>query len=223
MECSQRVWKSTLIEILTRTYHGILDESEINERIDFILSKINDIDPICLYKCILYNDTQLEVGKIAIDYRISFASTHFREAIETGKSIEIDNLEMPEKSELEREIHNCCLIINHAMSKSILSNTPFDMRAAKDELNSSFKVEIHPEIDHMWFRSGSINYLMSINQIVYACIFNQNPYDAEVVTNDAKVHISASYPIHCKLFAILHSKYRSGIKLELVRNSSFFG
>ena len=223
MECSRKAWKNTLNEILKRTYHNVLNEEEISERIDFILGRMNEIDPVCLYKCILYNDTEIEVGKIAVDYRISFASSHYREAIETGKSEEIDNLEMPEKSNLEREIHNCCLIINHAMTKSILTGTRLDLNMAKDELNSSFSVEIHPELEHMWFRNGSVNYLMSINQIIYACIFNQNPYDGKVVSEGSKNHINSSYPIHCKLFKILHSKYKSGIKLDLVRNSVFFG
>lgn len=224
MEHSHRVWKNTLSEILNRTYLTVLTDAEINERVDYIISKKDELDPLCLYKCILYNNTQLEVGKVAVDYRLTFASDDFREAIDNGRSIEIDSLTSPFKEELEREIYNSCLIINHGMSKSILSgNISLDLEEAKNELNYAMKVELHPSRSHVWFRSSSINYMVSTNQMIYACVFNQNPFDGEVIGEEVKKHVSHHYPFHWSLFESLKSKYKSGIKLDLVRNCTFFG
>lgn len=219
----EKKWINLLTNIFTSTYSNFLTKTEINKRIKFIILNINVINPINIYKCILYSNTNNEFGKLAIDYRLEFIGDNYQKTIMEGLSYEIDNFVFEDTEKLKKEIKNLCLVILDAVSTYMLSNNDYNFLESLNKLKGILHVKdvkkTKPIID---IHSG-VKYLMSNNQISYSCIFNQNPFTGESVEDEYKLRIEIIYKTRCDLFKVLHKKYKTGIKLKYVTDRNFFG
>jgi hypothetical protein len=217
------VWNAILVQIFTSTYSSALSNEEILCRIDFIIQNLTNINPINLFKCILYSDTTNEVGKLAIDYRLKFILDDYETTIRNGESYEIDNIEFHEKDKLNKEIHELCLALNVLINSKIMGNTQMDIRTCIDHLGDVISVKHRDIVNPTWNLHGGIQHIQSINQIVYCAVFNQNPHDGEIVNQKYRDYIYKHFETRCRLFEKLKEKYHTGIKLSHVQNRSLFG
>ena len=210
--------ETVLKQILGKTYKDIMSESDIQLRIDFIINSI-DISAESFYKTILYNDTDNEVGKLAVDYRIKFISD-YETVIKSGKSIEIDSYS---NETLNSIINNTLSVINYAFVKSVLNNAPFDYRAAVNEAKSLFPI-VSESIPNFVFINGYALEYASVNQIVYSAVFNQNPFNGQPLNSKySELILNSELKSRCDLMRELQKAHSTGISLNLVRNVDFFG
>lgn len=223
MDTNLSVWKKTLSEIFTHTYSSILSMHELNERIDYIITNINTITPEALYNCLLYSDTRIEVGKLAIDYRMRFCTSDYINVITSGSSYEIDNLIHSEKELIMRDIIGAKILLNMIMFRRLNLSVEPDINKEVLELNKHFKFELHETDNNIWIPSEHILYSMTQNQFCYATVFNQNPFDGLPLNDNVSSSIKSQHKIRCDLFELLKSKNPTGINLLFVTNDNFFG
>jgi hypothetical protein len=216
-------WRKVLEETFNYTYSMVLSNDEIQERINFVLSKLNNINPNIIYNCLLYSDTRFEVGKIAIDYRIGFCSPDYVNVVESGISYEIDNLKHPEKELIMRDINGVKVLFNLLMFKRINSEDEIDIAEEIEQINKHFRFEIHDEDECKWVPTDHVHHLMTRNQFCYTAVFHQNPFDGMPLSVNVEKSIKNLHFIRCELFELLKNKYPSGINLTYVRNTNFFG
>lgn len=219
----EKKWIKLFTNIFTGTYSNFLTKDEINKRIKFIILNIEEIDSINIYKCILYSNTNNEIGKLAVDYRLEFIGNNYQNIITKGLSYEIDNFVFSDTEKLNKEIKNLCFVILDSVSNYMLSNNEYNFLESLDKLNEILHVkDIKNSRSIIDIHSG-IKYLMTNNQISYSCSFNQNPFTGEPVEEDYKLRVELIYKSRCDLFKVLRKKYKSGIKLKYVTDRNFFG
>lgn len=217
------VWNKILTHTFTSTYNSILSEEDISIRVQFIISNLMKLKPINIFKSILYSDTSNEIGKLAIDYRLKFISSEYESCIRKGESYEIDNIEFEEKHILTNEIRELCIALNMAINNEIMNGKDMDIRSSIDFLADVISVKHREPQQPTWNLHHGVQHLMSINQIVYSVVFNQNPFDGEIVNEKYQEYIRTHFRTRCLLFEKLHEKYHSGIKLSYVQNRALFG
>jgi len=223
------VWRNIITPLFKRTYGNFLDDEEIEVRIMFILSNLNNIEPINLFKCILYSDTKNEVGKLAMDYRIEFINSNYENVIRTGVSFELDNFHFSDKHLLLTEIEDLCMAINVAINNKITSEV-LGIQDHRDNLLSSIEMmadvidtKLREDNIMFWNLNRGIQHYMTVNQIVYSVIFNQNAFTGDVMNENYCKYIHGSFASRCGLMEQLKRKYKTGVKLELVADKNFFG
>lgn len=216
-------WRITLEDIFNYTYSLILSKEQIDERINYILNNINTINPEALYNCLLYSDTRYEIGKIAIDYRISFCLNNYKNVIDNGLSFEIDNLITTEKELIMRDIKGTKILFNFIMFKKINSDDEIDIENEIKQINNKFIFELHDVDENKLVPSDHILHLMTRNQFCYSAVFNRNPFSSENLQTNTISHIKSTHKIRCDIFEILKRKYINGIDDIYTTNERFFG
>lgn len=218
------VWKRILNKVFSETYDKILDINQINDRVNYIITNLRIINPFNLFKCILYSDTNNEIGKLAIDYRLNFISDSYINTISTGESYEIDNIKFDDKHLLDKEISDLCLVINHGINNEIANNKEFNMKESVICIKEIISSDIRDNINDIYNLHEVLIQNMTLNQIIYSIVFNQNIFNGKNNINNYYIdYIKSHYETRCNLFNILHSKYKTGINLSLIKNKKMFG
>lgn len=217
------VWRNVLSKIFNSTYSNFLSNDEIEQRIEYIINNMMKITPINLFKCILYSDTKNEIGKLAIDYRLKFISIEYESCIENGNSFEIENIQFDEKHKLENEIQELCIALNISINSEIANGLEMNVMSSVDFLADVITTKHRKISQPLWNLHEGVQHIMSINQIIYSVIFNQNPFNGEIINEQYRNYIKSHFSTRCLLFESLKNKYHSGIKLMYVQNRDFFG
>lgn len=214
-EAIKKTWTNVLTKILKVTYDDILSLDEITNRINFIITNIKSIPPEALYKCILYNDINFEVSKIAIDYRIKFASNDYESVIRTGASYEIDNNDSYKKCVIN-DIENTLMQINHVMLVNILKNKENIIHDEKDELKKIFGYKIHDLNTNVWCLCDDMLYYMSQNQACYSAVYGVNILSGDKMLEEDIKLIKHSFPTLYSIFTQLKIEHPNGIDFKFI-------
>lgn len=223
------VWRNIITPLFKRTYGDFLSDDELELRVMYVLNNLHEIEPINLFKCILYSDTKNEVGKLAMDYRIEFIGPNYETAIRTGSSFEIDSFHFHDKHLLINEIDDLCMALNVAVNNKITAEvTPMinhrdDILSSIEMLADIMETKLREDNALFWNLNRGIQHYMSINQVVYSVTFNQNPFSGSVMSEGYCKYIKDSFVTRCGLMEQLKRKHKTGIRLELVMNRNFFG
>ena len=73
-------------EIFTKTYGEIISSQQINERMKFLEDNLSNLSPLSIMKTILYSDTDNEIGKLALDFRLRFITSDYQNVITSSES-----------------------------------------------------------------------------------------------------------------------------------------
>jgi hypothetical protein len=219
-----KIWKDVLNNILKQTYKNILSENQINERIKYITDNIKIIQPESLYKCILYNDKNFEISKIAIDYKIQFASNNYIDVILSGKSYEIDTLDK-NKSCVLNDIEKTLIQINHYMLLKCLNKTlnseetiktTETIHDKKELFSKLFNYKIHDLRTDVFFIMDRYIKIHSQNYICYSAVYGIDLESGNKLNDDDIKYIKYSFPTLFDIFSILKSKYPNGIDSKFI-------
>jgi len=214
----KEIYKSIFEQNFTNTYKSFLLKHEIEERCSYIMSKLTTLSPEIILKNILYNCDFFEIGKLAIDYRIMFLSSDYKNAIDNALSIEIDSTDF-----LKEHLNKTLICINHAITKAILNgenNIIFD--SALSDINDYFKIKLYEPLDELFITDKNIVYYMTHNQSVYCAIFNINIYTNLPLDTVTLNKIKDNLNVRFEILEKLKNKYPNGIDIKLVKNPLFF-
>src|SRR5579872_5238303 len=100
-------WTDFLTMVFQKTYSGILTDKEIQDRVVFIVSNMNSLDVQSLFRTVLYSDTENEIGRLAIDFRLRFITMDYASVIKEGVSRELES-DFPERELVRKETEELC-------------------------------------------------------------------------------------------------------------------
>ena len=209
--------------ILERSYKKHLKIEELNERAKFMTDNIDVILPENLFKSIIYCDTENEIGKLAVDFRLKFISSEYKEAITSGTSYEIDNLVGVFGDELRAEIKLLCIAVNHWMLKFYLSGETKHIKEHINELEATIQLKIRETIPPTWEVFDGVISRFSPNQRCYMAVYGVDIGNGRAFPEINRNIIKTNEYSRCKLFDLLKEKYKDGISLTYVKDKAFFG
>lgn len=224
MDRISHIFRLIFKEIFSFTYEEILEEHEILDRINYITSNIDKIEPINIYKCILYSNTANRIGKLAIDYRICFCSNNWKDTVKSGESYEIDNFQK-QNSLFSQMLNDELINLNYSIENLILS--------FKNKEKTNIQDEFVNLTEFAFLTLNRVPFGVSINQECYIAVFEDLFYPehlADLINcyedGSDKSHIYNSikhnHPTVCSFFEILKQKYKK-IDKKYLKYSAFFG
>lgn len=219
----ETLMKQVLMDIFMKTYSEILIQSEVEKRVDFLISKKDEIPPVVFYKNILFSMTDNELGKLAIDFRIQFVSDNYKNVIETANSYELDNFVFSESDLLNEEIEQFCIVISSFISNKILGTTNISIEEMFGKLSEVVTISFRRNKGKILNLNNEISHFVSLNQLIFSVVFNQDIYTGLPVNEKVVEKVSFEYENRVKLMNKLKEKYKTSISLEKVRNVKFFG
>ena len=213
-------------EIFTKTYGEIISSQQINERMKFLEDNLSNLSPLSIMKTILYSDTDNEIGKLALDFRLRFITSDYQNVITSSESYELDNFPGLLGDELRREIKETCIVINHFLLKIHLSK--------KNCKNCIIK--LHKEFEHLlslrykeksgtfWnIRNGIISKLSKNQRCFMACygidIEMEEQLSDKII---ASIRNGENDNARCRLIDLTKQRHHH-INNDLVLNLNFFG
>lgn len=230
MSTIEQKWREFLTLIFNETFCISLSSDQINERVDWIVSKLKTIKSDKsreFYKAILYCMNSSSISKMAIGFKIDFMSDNYREVFDNANTPEIDdnkNLTEKDKLVLKEIILNECLSINHHMDNVILNNSNVrEIEVAVKQVSDFLKIPHYNHIGPSNVKDGDYYRYMTFSQILYCAVFNQNPYTGLPCSKELIDTITEHYPHRCLMMSTLKNKFPTGIPLIYVCDSRIFG
>lgn len=212
-----------LSDLFNFTYGNIISDDEINKRIGFITDHFETLQPLSIFKTILYSDTKNELGKLALDFRMKFISKNYENVIRSGESYEIDNLEDSFGNELRSKIYEECLVINHFLLKIDLLNSKEEIISHINEFFTFFEKEPIKLTGLTLEVIGNIGMWMTLNERCYSGVYGINFVTMEKLPIENITSIKRINESRFKLFSKLKDIYKKPFEQSIVLNVNFFG
>ncbi len=229
MSTVEQKWREFLNLILNETFSKRLSQEQIEERINWIISKIQTIkssEAKQFYKSILYCMNSSSISKMAIGFKIDFTSNNYIETFNDAKTPEIDdNSSLSEKDKLvlDEIILNESFVINHHMDNVILNNSDVkEIETAVKQVSDFLKIPQYNHIRMSHIKDGDFYYYMTFSQLLYCAVFNQNPFTGLPCSKELIDTINEHYSHRCSMMQTLKNKYPNGIDLNYVRDPNIF-
>lgn len=206
--------RNFLINHFEKAFKNIINNDDLNRRVDFMLDKEKCTNPKSFYKCILYTDLENELGKLAVDFRLRFISQQYEQAIIDGSSYEIDNLNCDFAEDIRSRIDRELIVINDYILKCILLHSQIndnDMNIVLDKLNISKIDNIHPRLEII----GDRGIYMSDNMRCYCAIHSTNFHFGVTLTKNQVESIRSLYPERILFFDKFREKYTLPLDIDL--------
>lgn len=215
-----------LKNILENTYKYVLSENDINERLNYLIQDFKKLPILSVCKTILYSNTNNELGKLAIDFRLNFITKNYKKVIIECNSFELDTFPGEIGNNLRNEVLESCIVINHFLFKLFLSgdNCPVCISNAYEELKNQLSVRERTNVETLWnIRNGIISKL-SRNQRSFMGSYG---IDVDLETNLSGKNIKAirseqSDELRCQFLDLVKVKHPN-IEISLVQDVNFFG
>jgi len=212
--------------ILQNTYKFVLSENEINERVNYLIEDFRKIPILSFCKTILYSNTNNELGKLAIDFRLNFITKNYKNVIMNSISFELDTFPGEMGNNLRNEVLESCIVINHFVFKLFLSgdNCPVCISNAYEDFKNELKVRERTNVETLWnIRNGIISKL-SRNQRAFMGSYG---IDVDLETNLSEKNIKSirsehSDELRCQFLDLVKIKHPN-IDISLVQDVNFFG
>lgn len=214
---------SFIFQHFEKTFKNFLTKKELELRTSYITENFTTLPPLSIFKTLLYCDTNNEVGKLAIDFRIKFINSDFETVISECSSFEIDNFESECKEELYRHIIQECSLINFAfLRKSI--NKDLNLEELYNEHNN-VSLSLN-RIDKCVCRAQLLDskaYWLNSNEKCISAIYGINILDGSKLSNESIEIIENENRSRIELFSKLKDKYPNLHKSEFVKHCEFLG
>ncbi len=222
MEGTDIVINNFFTRLIQKTYLKVLSSEEISERVAYISEKYKTVRPISLYKCILYISNETNVSRLALDYRLSFASNNWKQVFEGGNSVEIDSLPGASGEEIRKEVINQCVSVNKSFYNIILSKDatlPIAFTEQKSDKNME-NIPIRVQ-DRTLVRLGNSYVVSTLNQICYSIVFNKNFKTGEDLKNGDMDDIDIFVQTRVEMMRLVKTRHEN-ISHSLTNNTEFF-
>ena len=227
MSLIDEIWKQFLKDILTNTFSEFLSESEIEQRVNWIVSNLHDFKPFCLYKSILYSMNNTAISKMAVGFKLHFILDDYQKLFIEPYTEEIDknqSLSTDDKAMLDNIILNFCKVINHHIEKVINGeNRVEDIDITVKEVSKFLEMPSYDHLKSSFIKDGNIVHYMTFSQLLYCTAFNQNPFTGLPCSNQVKSYISSMYHNRVQMMLCLKDTWSTGIPLQYVRSVNIFG
>lgn len=218
-------WREFLTKIIHKTYKNLLNNNDIDERINFILENMYKIDPLNLYKNVLYNIPYFKINRYTILYRIKFMSTDYINLINNPSSIEY------KINGLDEYVHKYCILLNHFTETFInkklkIENIELSIEnlIKNDEITKIYDIPGLVETVNVQYKHDNFISTITLSEFIYMIIFNKDIFNLstmnEILINNIKSDIN--YKTIIEYMQFLKSQYPEGIPINYVRSSSIF-
>ena len=224
------IWNDFIKKVLTDTFGSFLNEDEIKERKEWILSNLTVINPDLLYKNLVYMMNNNSISKLAIGYKLHFILDDWKELFNNPYTDEIDknsHLLKDEKEFLDRVIDQFGNVINHHI-ESIIHNHTYnqnndinDIFLALKDLGKFYELPNYNNMKKMYVESNEHIYKLNIGQILYFVVFNQNPVDGSQCDEKLATRIREHYHKRIKIMETLKVRWPTGIPLKYISSNIF--
>lgn len=227
----ENIWKKFLRDVITNTFSEFLNQEQINERVEWIITKIHSVTSEVLFKNILYMMNNNALSEIAVGYKLHFLIDDYKELFMNPTTEEFDNnsdLSTDDKEIINLLIENFTIAINHHIELLInrtTDETPEDITnliMVVKELSNYYKLPRYETMSSQYIQDGSLLYRMSFGQILYMVAFNQNPFLGSPCDKDISVTIRERYPYRLAAMETLKKTWPAGIPLKYVKSTNIF-
>ena len=199
----ENIWRKFLKSVITDTFSEFLDQKQIDERVDWIISKIHSVIPEVLFKNVLFMMNNNALSEIAVGYKLHFLLDDYKELFINPSSEEFDNndnLSTSDKDLINMLIENFTIAINHHIEllinkhKEETSEDITNLILVVNQLSNHYKLPRYETMSSQYIQDGVLLYRMSFGQILYMVAFNQNPFSNTPCSNDISIVIRDRYP-----------------------------
>lgn len=214
---------SFIFKVFEKTYSKFISREEINKRTSYIVDNFHTLPPLSIFKSILYSDTNNEVGKLAIDFRIRFISKDYEQVISSGESYEIDTFEDECKSEL----------LDHIIQECSIINFEFLRKAANPSLNLETLYEEHKQISLKLQRVEKCScraqvidseaFWLNANEKCISAVYGINIMNGSKLSNESIELIESENRTRFNMFSKLKIKYPNLATSTFVHHHEFLG
>jgi len=218
-------WKEFLTKILYKTYKNLLNNSEINEILDFLIQNMYTIDPLNLYKNVLYNISYFKINRYTILYRIKFMSGDYRNIINNPTIVEY------KINELDNYINKYCIFLNHFTETYINKNlkienieNAFESILKHDDIRIIYDIPNLIETVSVQYKYNNFISTITLSEFIYMIVFNQDIISSSPMNDILIKNIKSdiNYKTIIEYMEFLKLQYTEGIPLNYVRSSSIF-
>lgn len=226
MSSLNKMWSNFLRSVLTNTFREFLNESMINERVNWIVDNIKSITPEKLFRNILYMMNNNPISKMAIGYKIRFLEDDYRVVFNDPFTEEFDRNGSLGGSDLELIsdlLKRFEIVVNHHVELIIAGRSQLnDLSQSINELSNYYKIPDLETIEFKMIREGDLIYFMEFGQILYMVAFNQNPINGKECSDEIQSNIRENFPKRVHAMETLKERWPTGIDLKYVKSSSIF-
>lgn len=225
----QKIWEKFLRLVITNTFKDFLNNEQIQERVDWIMTKYTVISPEKLYKNILYSMNNNPLSKMAIGYKLHFLLDDYKSLFENPHTEEIDdnNLLSNDDSEiLTGLVKSFSMSINHHIENLILKKITDDdsilnIYTYMNDLSSFYELTDLKHMDDMFLNNDLTIYHLTFSQILYMVVYNKNPVDESECDKKVAAFVKKSYPQRLNSMKKLKEVWED-IPLAYVNSSRIF-
>lgn len=227
----ENIWRKFLKSVITDTFSEFLDQKQIDERVDWIISKIHSVTPEVLFKNVLFMMNNNALSEIAVGYKLHFLLDDYKELFINPSSEEFDNndnLSTSDKDLINMLIENFTIAINHHIEllinkhKEETSEDITNLILVVNQLSNHYKLPRYETMSSQYIQDGVLLYRMSFGQILYMVAFNQNPFSNTPCSNDISIVIRDRYPYRLATMETLKKTWPAGIPLKYVKSTNIF-
>lgn len=226
MSTLNKVWKEFLISIIKDTFGEFIDSITINERVDWIISKLHSIKPEKLFRNILYMMNNNPISKMAIGYKIRFLEDDYQVVFNDPYTEEFDrnnSLNKEDKKLILDILDNLGIAINHHIELLFINKkSDNNLFESIKQLSDHYNIPKFESMDNKMIQEGDLVYFMEFSQILYMVAFNQNPFNSEHCSKKTKKLIKDNFPERLQAMETLKERWQTGIPLKYVKSSKIF-
>lgn len=225
------VWRDFITKLLNETFGEFLNESELKERRDWILSNVMTLDPDLLYKNLVYMLSNNAVSEIAVGYKLHFLIDDWKALFLAPYSEEYDknpNLSEEDKKILTSTVDKFGSVINHHFELLIHKSdykpaeSITNLIDAMTELSGFYNLPDYKRMSDMYVKSNDHMYKFNIGQLLYFVSYNQNPKDGTPCSDMLAKSVKDQYPHRLMMMETLKTVWPTGIPLKYVQSKRIF-
>lgn len=225
----EKIWKKFLTSIITNTFNEFISTTEIENRVDWIISKMIKVNPNKLFKNLLYMMNNNALSQMAIGYKLHFILDDYQALFMEPYTEEFDRNEFlsAEDSKIIPElIENFSLAINHHIELMIYgkneNHEDLDLINIVKELSQHYSFPSYQILESKIIQDGDFVYKMDFGQILYMVAFNQNPFTGNPCDPNVAKSIREHYYHRLLAMETLKKSWPSGIPLKYVKSGNIF-
>ena len=226
MSALNKIWNDFLISVLTDTFSEFLDQSVINERVNWMINRMHSIEPEKLFKNVLFMMNNNPLSKMAVGYKIRFLEDDYQTVFNDPYTEEFDrndSLDTNDKKLVSDLLDNFGITVNHHVELIIAGSAIVnDLSESIKQLSTYYNLPNLEIIDSKMIREGDLVYFMEFGQILYMVAFNQNPLNGEPCSDITQELIRNKFPRRVQAMETLKIRWPTGIPLKYVKSSNLF-
>lgn len=237
-----KIWAIFLTSILRNTFDEFLTNSQIDERVSWMIENLYKIDANILYKNVVYLMNNNPISKIIVGYKLHFLlDKDYKEIFLNPQTEEIDlnsEISTEKKKLLNRIIHTFSIVVNNHIDKIIRDKKKLDMildeyekgniideitniSVSIDQISDHMKMDKYFELKKFRIVENHIEYHLTLNQCLYLAVYDRNPFTGDKPDENIVNYIKNHYSDRYQMASCLKQKWNS-IDLDYTQSSKIF-